>query len=201
MSNEWNTPPDLTGPHARLEPLAAHHVDALARAVEDGELWRCWFTSVPRPAAMALYIEDALAMQAKSEALVFAIRAASGEIVGCTRMYDLDPGTPRAHIGYTWLCRSAQRTAVNTEAKRLLLGYAFDQLGCVSVGFRTSWFNHPSRAAIERLGAKQDGVLRAHTRHRDGSLRDTVCYSIVASEWPVVKKHLEEKLGSTDLQR
>ncbi|HEY4555684.1 MAG TPA: GNAT family protein, partial [Lysobacter sp.] len=112
-------------------------------------------------------------------------------VVGTTRFYDLDPATPRASIGYTWYARRVQRTGLNTEAKRLLLAHAFETLGCIAVGFETSWFNHASRAAIARLGAKQDGVIRSHFRHADGSVRDSVVFSIVDSEWPAVKRHLD----------
>ena len=127
--------------------------------------------------------------------MAFAVLDADGVPCGSTRFYDMDPTVPRLQIGYTWYARRVQRTGLNTEAKRLLLGHAFETLGCVAVGFQTSWFNHASRNAIERLGAKRDGVIRNHLRHADGSLRDTVTYSIIDSEWPAVRRHLEGKLA------
>lgn len=190
----WSTPPRLCGEHVALEPLRIEHADALATAVQDGELWRAWYGGVPEPDAMHGYVEAALAMQATGRALPFVVRDARGEIVGSTRFYDIDPSVPRLHIGYTWYARRVQRTGLNTEAKLLLLGYAFETLGCAAVGFKTSTHNHASRAAILRLGAKQDGILRHHMRHRDGSLRDSVYFSIIDSEWPTVKAGLIEKL-------
>ena len=187
----WRETPVLAGRRVRLEPLRPEHADALGAAACDGELWRLWYTSVPRPEGAAAYVERALADQAAGRALVFAVRDADGAVVGTTRFYDLDPATPRASIGYTWYARRAQRTGLNTEAKRLLLTHAFDTLGCIAVGFETSWFNHASRAALARLGAKQDGVIRSHFRHADGSVRDSVVFSIVDSEWPTVKRHLD----------
>ena len=193
--NDWTRPPVLAGDHVRLEPLRPDHADGLRAATADGELWRCWYTSVPAPDAVEGYIEAALAQQARGQALAFAVLDAAGDIVGSTRFYDLDPAVPRLQIGYTWYARRVQRTGLNTQAKLLLLGHAFEALGCVCVGFQTSWFNHASRTAITRLGAKQDGVLRSHLRHADGSLRDTVAFSILDSEWPAVKRHLRERLG------
>lgn len=192
--NPWQHPPTLAGTHVRFEPLQREHANGLRAATADGELWRSWYTSVPAPDEVDAYIDAALAMQAQGRALAFAVRDANDRIVGSTRYYDLDPATPRLQIGYTWVARSVQRTGLNTEAKRLLLGHAFEAMDCMAVGFQTSWFNHASRSAIERLGAKCDGVLRSHLRHADGSVRDTVCYSIIASEWPAVKRHLQAKL-------
>lgn len=190
----WATVPVLTGRHVRLEPLAAAHVDCL-RAATDEVLAACWYTSVPTTAEVEAYVDSALKMQAQGGALVFAVLDGDGAVAGSTRFYDLDPATPRLQIGYTWYARRVQRTGLNTEAKRLLLAHAFDTLGCAAVGFQTSWFNYASRTAIERLGAKCDGVIRNHLRHADGSLRDTVTYSIIDSEWPAVRRHLESRLA------
>ncbi|MBF5044853.1 GNAT family N-acetyltransferase [Aggregicoccus sp. 17bor-14] len=194
--SDWSRVPVLEGRHVRLEPLQPSHVQGLQTAVSDGELWTCWYTKVPRPEAMAAYVESALGMQARGEALPFVVRDAGGAVVGSTRLYALDPRTPRLTIGYTWYAQRVQRTGLNTEAKLLLLGHAFEALGCIAVAFETSWFNHASRAAIERLGAKQDGVLRSHQRHDDGSVRDTVVFSILAAEWPAVRSHLRAKLAA-----
>lgn len=192
--SDWMNPPTLIGRHARLEPLQREHAVALGEAAADGELWRRWYTNVPMPEAAAGYVDAALAMQADARALAFVVRSEVGEVVGTTRYYGLDPATPRVQIGYTWYAARAQRTGLNTETKLLLLGHAFEALGCICVGFETSWFNHTSRAAIARLGAKQDGVLRSHLRHADGSVRDTVAFSIIESEWPAVKRNLQARL-------
>lgn len=194
----WSQPPTLRGRHVRLEPLDRAHCGGLREAVADGKLWECWYTSVPRPEGMEAYVEQALAMQAAGDALAFAVLDAGGAVVGCTRFYDLAPATPRLQVGYTWYAAGVQRSGINTEAKLLLLGHAFEALGCIAVGFQTSWFNTASRAAIERLGAKQDGVIRHHARHADGSIRDTVTYSIIDSEWPAVARHLRAKLAARD---
>ena len=186
--------PTLHGAHVTLEPLHAGHVAQLGEAASDGELWRAWYTSVPTPQGMAAYVEHALAQQAQGQCIAFAVLDASGTVVGSTRFYDLDAAVPRVAIGYTWYAKRVQRTGLNTQAKRLLLAYAFETLGCECVGFETSWFNQRSRQAIARLGARQDGVLRAHMRHADGSLRDTVCFSILAAEWPAVRTHLDARL-------
>ena len=190
----WLQPVTLAGHHVRLEPLAAAHVEGLQRAAADGELWTLWYTSVPAPDATAAYVDTALALQAQGLALPFVVRDGSGEVVGCTRFGNVDAGNRRVEIGWTWYARRVQRTALNTEAKLLLLQHAFDTLQCAAVEFRTSWFNHASRAAIARLGAKQDGVLRNHMRMADGTYRDTVVFSIIAGEWPMVKRHLRFKL-------
>ena len=197
-AHAWATPTTLRGRHVTLEPLHPLHADGLRGAACDGELWRRWYTSVPAPDAVDGYIDAARAAEAAGGALVFAVRDSAGEIVGTTRYYDIDATVPRLSIGYTWYARRVQRTGLNTEAKLLLLGHAFEALGCVAVCFETSWFNHDSRAAIARLGAKQDGVLRSHKRHADGSIRDTVVFSIIASEWPSVKSHLVSKLDAHD---
>lgn len=194
MSGAWRTVPTLTGTHVRLEPLQATHAAGLSEAAADGALWNLRFTSVPAPHESDAYVDRALAQQASGQALPFLVRDARGAIVGTTRLYDLDPATPRATIGYTWYARRAQRTGLNTEAKLLLLAHAFHTLGCVAVGFETSTENLASRAAIARLGARQDGIVRNHERHRDGSLRDTVLFSILDSEWPGVQRALQARL-------
>mgnify|MGYP006172303527 CR=1 FL=1 len=194
MNASWKVVPTLRGEHVTLEPLRMEHAGGLRAALGDGELSRCWYTSVPEPDGVERYIQAALDVQGGGRVLPFAVRSASGEVVGTTRFYALDPEVPNLCIGYTWYAKHAQRTGLNTEAKRLLLGYAFEALGCIAVSFETSWFNHASRAAIARLGAKQDGVLRNNKRHSDGSPRDTVVFSIIESEWPAVKRHLQAKL-------
>ena len=194
MSRPWNEPPTLQGRCVSLEPMHPSHAEGLRAAASDGQLWNLWVTNVPEPDGVGAWIEDALAKQASGEQLAFTVRDATGRIAGSTRYYELLPGTPRLCIGYTWYAHSAQRTGLNTEAKLLLLGYAFDTLGCASVGFHTSTHNAASRAAIERLGASYEGILRQHLRHRDGSLRDSVCYSILDSEWPSLKAGLQQKL-------
>ena len=191
---DWTQAPRLQGIHVALEPLQPAHADGLRAAAADGRLWELWYTNVPTPAEVDAYVDAALAMQAAGAALAFAVRDAHGRIVGTTRYYDLLPATPRLQIGYTWYARSAQRTGLNTEAKLLLLGHAFEALGCASVGLQTSTHNAASRAAIARLGARQEGIVRHHLRHRDGSLRDTVNFSIIDSEWPAVKAGLLHRL-------
>ena len=187
-------PVTLTGRHVQLEPLAAGHHDALADAASDGELWKLWYTSVPTPQAMRGWLETALSMRAQGD-LAFAVRdMRDGSIVGSTRYFHIDALNRRLEIGHTWYARRAQRTGINTEAKLLLLGHAFEALNCIAVEFRTHWMNQQSREAIARLGAKQDGVLRNHQRMADGTLRDTVVFSIIESEWATVKRHLQYKL-------
>jgi RimJ/RimL family protein N-acetyltransferase len=194
MSADWNTVPTLQGRHVRLEPLHETHAEGLRAAAADGALWTLAYTSVPEPGAVDAWIASALAKQAAGEQLPFTVRDAAGRIVGSTRFYELAPETPRLCIGYTWYARSVQRTGLNTEAKLLLLGHAFEVLDCAGVGFHTSTRNTASRAAIARLGAREEGILRHHLRHRDGSLRDTVCFSILDREWPAVKAGLQAKL-------
>ena len=194
MNDAWKTAPVLQGRHVRLEPLQRGHAEGIAAAAADGKLWELWFTNVPRPGEVDAWIDGALAKQAAGEQVAFSVRDADGRIVGSTRYYELLPDTPRLCIGYTWYARSVQRTGLNTEAKLLLLGHAFEALGCASVGFHTSTQNAASRAAIARLGAKEEGILRQHLRHRDGSLRDSVCFSVLDGEWPAVKAGLEQKL-------
>jgi RimJ/RimL family protein N-acetyltransferase len=185
----------LSGRRASLEPLSVAHHDDMVGAVRDGELWQLWYTSVPAPEGMHAEIERRLALQQAGTMLPFAVRSrASGRIVGMTTYMNIDVNNRRVEIGSTWYARSAQRTPLNTECKLLLLTHAFETLACIAVEFRTSFFNHASRRAIERLGAKQDGILRSHQRHSDGSLRDTCVYSILAHEWPAVKRHLQFKL-------
>jgi RimJ/RimL family protein N-acetyltransferase len=189
-------PVTLEGHGVRLEPLARGHHDALAAAAADGELWTLWFTSVPAPAETHAYISAALAGQEAGHMLPWAVRElAGGAIVGSTRYHDIVAAIDRVEIGYTWYARRAQKTHVNTACKRLLLGHAFETLGCRVVGLRTDNFNFASQAAIAALGAKKDGVVRHHAARRDGTVRDTVMYSILAAEWPDVKRHLELRLA------
>jgi N-acetyltransferase len=188
-------PVTLKGEHATLEPLASQHEDALQRAAADGELWRLWYTGVAAQERTGAYIATALDMRERLDAMPFVVREnGSGEIVGCTRYFNVDAANRRLEIGHTWYSKRAQRTAINTECKLLLLTHAFEKLRCIAVEFRTHWFNHASRAAIARLGAKQDGVLRNHQISPDGSYRDTVVFSIIESEWPAVRQHLQFQL-------
>jgi RimJ/RimL family protein N-acetyltransferase len=190
------TPVTLEGHGVRLEPLAREHHDGLVAAARDGELWKLWFTSVPEPEQAHAYISAALAGQEAGHMLPWAVRdLASGAIVGSTRFHDIVPAVDRVEIGYTWYARSRQRSHVNTACKLLLLGHAFETLKCAVVGFRTDNFNFASQQAIAALGAKQDGVIRHHQPRRDGTVRDTVIYSILAAEWPDVKRHLELRLA------
>jgi RimJ/RimL family protein N-acetyltransferase len=188
----WPDPVTLSGPHATLRPLAREHHDGLCAAARDGELWRLWYTSVPMPEGMAAEIERRLGLPTMCPFTVF---DATGRIVGMTTYMNTDPVHRRVEIGSTWTARSAQRTALNTQSKRLLLAHAFDTLGCIAVEFRTHRLNTQSRRAIERLGAQLDGILRAHQRSADGSLRDTAVYSITAAEWPTVRAHLDWQLN------
>jgi len=189
-------PTALEGHGVRLEPLAREHHDAMVAAARDGELWKLWFTSVPAAEETHAYISAALAGQDAGHMLPWAVRdLASGVVVGSTRYHDIVPAVERVEIGYTWYARRCQKTHVNTACKRLLLGHAFDVLGCKVVGFRTDNFNFASQAAIAALGAKKDGVIRHHQPRRDGSVRDTVMFSILAAEWPDVRRHLELRLA------
>jgi RimJ/RimL family protein N-acetyltransferase len=190
----WLQPVSLQGEHVRLEPLQAEHAAALNYAVNDGELWRLWYTAVPARNGVDAYIATALAERDAGDSLPFVVRDANGTIVGSTRYCHVDAKNRRLEIGYTWYAARVQRTALNTEAKLLLLGHAFEALDCIAVEFRTNWFNVRSRAAIVRLGAKQDGVLRNHMLMPDGTYRDTVVFSIIASEWPAVRRNLQFKL-------
>ena len=185
-------PVTLAGAHATLEPLAASHVEGVKAAAADGELWNLWYTSVPAPDKVGEWLDIALDMRERLGAMPFAVRNnETKDIVGSTRYFNVDAANRRLEIGHTWYARRAQRTAINTECKRLLLTHAFETLRCIAVEFRTHWFNHRSREAIARLGAKQDGVLRNHHLMPDGSKRDTVVFSILDSEWPAVKRHLD----------
>ncbi|MGI8400621.1 MAG: GNAT family N-acetyltransferase [Gemmatimonadaceae bacterium] len=189
-------PLTLEGHGVRLEPLAAAHRDGLAAATSDGRLWELWFTVVPRPEEIAQYITDALDNQQAGRMLPWAVRdLASGTIVGSTRYHDIVSDIDRVEIGYTWYGVSWQRSRVNTACKLVLLSHAFDTLGCKVVGLRTDNFNFASQKAIERLGAKKDGVIRHHQARRDGTARDSVMYSILLSEWRDVKRHLELRLA------
>ena len=180
----------------RLEPLTQDHEAALNEAAADGQLWDLWFTTVPFPDAMADYIRTALEGQRDGHMLPWVVfDGGSGEIIGSTRYHDIVPAIDRVEIGYTWYRASRQRTAVNTTCKLLLLAHAFDTLGCKVVGLRTDNFNFRSQRAIEGLGAKKDGVLRHHAMRRDGTVRDSVLYSILAAEWPDVRRHLELRLA------
>ena len=184
----------MKGSYVSLEPLSLDHVSALQEAACDGELWNLWFTSVPKPEATQQYVEQALALSDQGRATPFAVRDVDGIVVGSTRYCNIEADHKRLEIGWTWYAERAQRTALNTEAKLLLLSNAFESLGAIAVEFRTNWFNYRSRAAIARLGAKQDGVLRNHMLMPDGTRRDTVVFSILDSEWPVVKKNLQYQL-------
>ena len=180
----------------RLEPLTVEHHDSLAAAAADGELWRLWFTSVPAPGETSTYIAAALAGQRDGHMLPWVVRdARSGAIIGTTRYHDIVASIDRVEIGYTWYAQSWQRTHVNTACKLLLLEHAFENVGCKVVGLRTDNFNFKSQRAIEALGAKKDGVLRHHAARRDGTVRDSVLYSILATEWRDVKRHLELRLA------
>ena len=188
-------PVTLKGAHATLEPLGREHAAALAKAAADGELWRLWYTSVAAPDKMDEYVAAALDMREQLGAMPFIVREArTNDVVGCTRYFNVDAASRRLEIGHTWYAKRVQRTAVNTECKLLLLTHAFETLQCIAVEFRTHWFNHASRAAIARLGAKQDGVLRNHQLSPDGICRDTVVFSIIDGEWPAVKRHLQHQL-------
>jgi len=188
-------PRALEGHGVRLEPLAPAHRDGLKAAASDGRLWELWFTWVPEPDRVDEYIAAALGGQAKGHMLPWAVRElASGTIVGSTRYHDVLPEVDRVEIGYTWYAAGWQRTHVNSACKLLALTHAFETVGCKVVGLRTDNFNFASQRAIEALGAKKDGVIRHHQLRRDGSVRDTVQYSILAGEWPVIKKHLAHRL-------
>lgn len=199
------TPVTLEGAHARLVPLSQDHHDDLVDAVTDGELWRLWYTAIPTPEGMAAEIDRRLGLHAKGTMLPFAVIATDGVLagraVGMTTYMNIDAINRRVEIGSTWYRRAVQRSGVNTTCKRLLLAHAFEQLDCIAVEFRTHWFNQASRRGIERLGAKLDGVLRNHqvNPHPDaqGSLRDTCVYSIIDSEWPAVRAHLDFQLGKS----
>jgi RimJ/RimL family protein N-acetyltransferase len=194
-------PTTLTGKYVVLEPLRQDHHDGLAEAARDGELWRLWYTSVPDPQHMAAEIERRLALQDSGAMLPFTTRlrdpatGGPGRVIGMTTYMNIDPVTPRVEIGSTWNAASTHGSGTNPDAKLLLLRHAFETIGCPAVEFRTHWLNHQSREAIARLGAKQDGVLRSHSRSADGALRDTVVFSILEHEWPMVRNGLELRLA------
>ena len=191
QSSKLAAPVTLTGQHVRLVPLAIAHHDELAAAVLDGDLWRLWYTSAPEPEKMEVEIKRRLVLQRSGSMLPFAVLdPATGRAVGMTTYMNIDQANRRVEIGSTWYARSVQRTALNTEAKLLLLEHAFDTLACIAVEFRTHFLNQQSRHAIERLGAKLDGTLRNHSLARNGTLRDTCVYSILNSEWPAIRTHL-----------
>ncbi|MGJ4957678.1 GNAT family N-acetyltransferase [Bradyrhizobium sp. HKCCYLRH2015] len=188
-------PVTLRGPHASLLPLSADHHDALVEAVSDGELWKLWYTAVPKPETMAREIERRLGLLAAGSMLPFTVLDADGRVAGMTTYMNVDAANRRVEIGSTWYAKRVQRSALNTQCKRHLLAHAFEAMDCIAVEFRTHFFNHQSRRAIERLGARQDGILRSHQIAPNGTLRDTVVYSITAAEWPTVKAHLDYQLN------
>ena len=189
-------PVTLEGHGVRLEPLTPEHTEALAAAVADGRLWELWYTVVPEPDQVAAYLAEAFEGQRAGHMLPWAVRElGTGRVVGSTRYHDIVADIDRVEIGYTWYAASWQRSHVNTACKLLLLGHAFETLGCRVVGLRTDNFNLASQRAIEGLGAKRDGVIRRHRRRRDGTVRDTVMYSILVEEWPDVKRHLALRLA------
>jgi len=195
MTAPFASPVLLQGHGLRLEPLGLQHEPGLRAAAADGELWNLRVTSVPRPEDTAAYITLALDMQARGERLPWAVLDANtGRVIGCTSYHDIVAAVRRVEIGWTWYARSVQRSHVNTAAKLLLMTHAFDTLNCTVVGWRTDILNHTSQRAIERLGAQRDGVLRSHALRRDGSIRDTVMYSLLASEWPDVRARLSARL-------
>ena len=184
----------LTGELVVLEPLGAHHHDALVDAASDGELWKLSYTGVPTPDQMASRIASYLSLQAEGLLVPFTVRRREdGRVIGQTTYLNIEEGHRRLEIGSTWNARSTHRTGTNTESKLLLLDHAFERLDCIAVELRTHWLNHQSRQAIERLGAKQDGILRSHRIMPDGTLRDTVVYSIIRHEWPAVRNELNRR--------
>jgi RimJ/RimL family protein N-acetyltransferase len=190
--NAWINPVTLMGSLVKLVPIALEHEQGLIEATQDGSLWELWFTSVPNPDQVHEFISSALDLQQADMAIAFSIvEISTGRILGSTRFCNIDVKNRRLEIGYTWYRKSVQRSGVNTECKLLLLQHAFEQLQCIAVEFRTNWYNLTSRAAIARLGAKQDGVLRQHQLMPDGQYRDTVVFSILNSEWLAVKTQLQ----------
>jgi N-acetyltransferase len=188
-------PATLEGHGVRLEPLSREHEKGLIEAAKDGKLWELWYTSVPEPEKAGAYIETALAGQKAGDMLPWAvIEAKSGAVIGSTRYHDIIAAADRVEIGYTWYAKRCQRSHVNTACKILLFEYAFEKVRCKVVGLRTDNFNWQSQRAIEALGAKKDGVIRHHWPRRDGTVRDTVMYSVLAAEWPDVKRHLQFRL-------
>ena len=192
-------PATLEGHGVRLEPLSLEHEKGLAAAADDGKLWELWFTSVPEPDKTRAYIDAALKGQGDGQMLPWVVRdAKDGTILGSTRYHDIIPPADRVEIGYTWYAQRCQRTHVNTACKLLLFTLAFEKINCKVVGLRTDNFNFRSQRAIEALGAQKDGVIRHHWPRRDGSIRDTVMYSVLKDEWPGVKKHLEFRLKKNE---
>jgi RimJ/RimL family protein N-acetyltransferase len=191
----WLEPVTLSGPHAQLKPLSHDHIDGLMEAVKDGELWKLWYTSVPRPEDMRKEIDRRLALQAAGSMLPFTVLDADGKIAGMSTYMNVDAANRRVEIGSTWYATRVQRSALNTQCKLLLLTHAFEKLDCIAVEFRTHFFNQQSRRGIERLGARLDGILRSHQIAANGTLRDTVVYSIIAAEWPTVRAHLTYQLN------
>jgi RimJ/RimL family protein N-acetyltransferase len=187
----WLQPVELRGSRASLVPLDRGHANDLAEALQDGELWKLWYTTIPVPDELGDFIDQRLAGQARGALLPFAVLDnATGKAVGMINYLNIEPDHRRVEIGGTWYRKSVQRSPINTECKLLLLGHAFDVMHCIAVEFRTHFFNHQSRRGIERLGAKLDGILRNHQIAPNGTLRDTCVYSIIASDWPAVKAHL-----------
>jgi N-acetyltransferase len=191
----WLEPVSLKGPHARLEPLSQDHHDGLVEAVKDGDLWKLWYTFVPKPEEMKKEIDRRLGLQKAGAMLPWTVFDADGRIAGMTTYMNVDAPNRRVEIGSTWYAKRVQRSALNTQCKLLALMHAFEKLDCIAVEFRTHFFNQQSRRGIERLGAKQDGILRNHAIAPNGTLRDTVVFSIVAGEWPTVKAHLTYQLN------
>jgi RimJ/RimL family protein N-acetyltransferase len=191
----WLEPVTLRGTHAHLEPLSADHLDGLVDAVKDGELWKLWYTFIPKAEDMRKEIDRRLGLQAAGSMLPFTVFDADGKIAGMSTYMNVDTPNRRVEIGSTWYAKRVQRTALNTQCKLLLLAQAFEKLDCIAVEFRTHFFNQQSRRGIERLGAKQDGILRNHQIAPNGTLRDTAVFSIIASEWPTVKAHLTYQLN------
>lgn len=191
----WLNNEVLEGDFVRLEPMALAHIADLQQAVADGESWKLWYAMVPAVDEMPVYVQQALAGKTQGDSPYVVRCKTTGKIVGTSRYYMVDQQSRRALIGYTWYAESVRRTAINTEAKFLLLSNLFENHQAIAAEFRTHFFNHTSRKAIERLGAKMDGILRQHMILKDGSVRDTVVYSIIACEWPTVRRHLLSKLG------
>jgi RimJ/RimL family protein N-acetyltransferase len=191
----WPEPVTLKGRHATLEPLSLSHLEGMTEATKDGELWKLWYTAVPSPEGMSAEITRRLDLQAKGSMLPFAVLDAEGRCAGMTSFMNIDAVNKRVEIGSTWYAKRVQRSGLNTECKFMLMRHAFEVLDCIAVEYRTGFFNRQSRQAIERLGAKLDGILRNHQRYANGTLRDTCVYSIIASEWPAVRSHLDFQMS------
>jgi RimJ/RimL family protein N-acetyltransferase len=191
---EFLEPVTLKGRHARLVPLSHDHHDDLVQAVRDGEMWKLWYTTIPSPEGMTAAIDRRLDLQAQGSMLPFTVLDADRKPVGMTTYMNVDAANRRLEIGSTWYAASVQRTALNTECKLMLLTHAFEDMDCIAVEFRTHVLNTQSRRGIERLGARLDGTLRSHAIMPNGTIRDTVVYSITAPEWPMVRAHLNWQL-------